>query len=65
MVTRRMPPVTKTWDEDGEFLSREGEHVPVVRLLEAIEQNQATCRFPTNAADLLHHIYALQVHENI
>lgn len=52
----------KTWNQDGEFMSRRGEHIPISRLLDAVGKEEVSCTGgDVEAADLLQHIYALQV----
>lgn len=61
----RPPRVMKTWDQDGEFNSKQEEHVPVSRLIDMLNtQGQAACSVPPEEAVLLQHIYALQVQCN-
>lgn len=57
----RPPCVMKTWDQDGEFLSRKGEHILVSRLLTAVQNDKAKCVSPPHATELLQDLYALQV----
>lgn len=53
----------KLWDQDGEFRSKQGEHVLVSRLMEALTEESATCTSEQtdDVGALLHDIYALQV----
>ncbi|CAN0096760.1 unnamed protein product [Discosporangium mesarthrocarpum] len=63
VLNRRHSPCARMWDEDGEFRSMEGEHIPVTRLIDALNNEDVGCQDVApglSGAQLLSHIYALQ-----